>query len=72
MPVVRNVLVERMHSTMSKHGLYIRGLEKAPIRNLVVRDSSFRGVTDGHLIEGTVELTLAPETLAAVPVEAYG
>jgi polygalacturonase len=69
LPVVRNVLVERMHSAKSKHGLYIRGLEKAPIRNLVVRDSAFRGVTDGHLIEGTVELTLSNVTVEAAKKE---
>ena len=57
-PEVRNVLVERMRSKSSRHGLYIRGLEKAPIRNVVVRDSAFRGVERGHVIEGAVDLRL--------------
>jgi hypothetical protein len=53
----------------SKHGLYIRGLEKAPIRGVVIRDSAFRGVTDGHLIEGTVELTLSNVIVEAAKKE---
>lgn len=57
-PEVRNVLVERMRSQKSKHALYIRGLEQAPLRNIVVRDSAFRGVAQGHIIEGDVDLKL--------------
>jgi polygalacturonase len=66
-PQVRNVLVERMRSTSSRHGVYIRGLENAPIRNVVVRDSSFRGVTHGQIIEGAVELTFSNVTVEAAP-----
>jgi len=68
-PEVRNILVERMTSKKSKHGLYIVGLEKAPIRNVVVRESTFRGVAQGHVIEGTVELTLDRVTTEAAPKE---
>ncbi|MGZ8867236.1 MAG: glycoside hydrolase family 28 protein [Thermoanaerobaculia bacterium] len=57
-PQVRNILVERMSSKSSRHGLYIKGLENAPVRNVVIRDSQFRGVTHGQVIEGAVELTL--------------
>ncbi|HUP60662.1 MAG TPA: glycoside hydrolase family 28 protein [Thermoanaerobaculia bacterium] len=57
-PQVRGILVERMRSRSSRHGFYIKGLENAPIRNVVVRDSAFRGVTHGQVIEGAVELTL--------------
>jgi len=71
-PTVRNVTVERMRSTHSRHGLYIRGLEQrgleqAPVRNIVVRDSVFRGVEAGHVIEGTVELTMINVTVEAAP-----
>ncbi|HEX7828254.1 MAG TPA: glycoside hydrolase family 28 protein [Thermoanaerobaculia bacterium] len=69
LPQVRNVLVERMTSKESKHGLYIRGLENAPIRNVVVRDSTFRGVAQGHVIEGQVELMLDRVTTEAAPVK---
>ena len=66
-PEVRNVTVERMRSAKSRHGLYIRGLEQAPVRNIVVRDSVFRGVEAGHVIEGTVELTMTNVTTEAAP-----
>ena len=57
-PQVRNITVERMRSQKSRHALYIRGLEQAPLRNIAVRDSAFRGVAQGHVIEGSVDLTL--------------
>jgi polygalacturonase len=68
-PEVRNILVERMTSKKSKHALYIVGLEQAPIRNVVVRDSAFRGVAQGHVIEGMVELTLDRVITEAAPKE---
>ena len=57
-PAVRNVVVERMRSAHSRYGLYIRGLEQSPVRAVTLRDCAFRGVADGHVIEGAVELTL--------------
>ncbi len=69
MPAVRNVLVERMTSARSRYGLYIRGIEKAPVRGIVVRDSTFRGVAQNHLIEGTVDLTLSGLTVEAAKKE---
>jgi hypothetical protein len=58
-----------MRSTKSRHALYIRGLEEAPIRNVVVRDSAFKGVAQGHVIEGEVELTLDRVLTVAAPKE---
>jgi polygalacturonase len=55
-PVVRGIHVERMRSKKSRHAMYIRGLESAPIRDVVVRDSTFLGVAQGHVIEGAVDL----------------
>lgn len=69
LPIVRNVTVERMSSVRSKHGLYIRGLEQAPVRNVVVRDCTFRGVESGHVIEGMVDLTLSNMNVEAAPKE---
>jgi hypothetical protein len=66
-PEVRNVTVERMRSARSRHGLYIRGLETAPLRNIVVRNSVFRGVEAGHVIEGMVELNMVNVTVEAAP-----
>ena len=68
-PEVRNVLVERMHSARSRYGIYIRGLEQAPVRNVVIRESAFRGVAEGHVIEGTVDVTLTGLTVEAAPKE---
>jgi polygalacturonase len=66
-PTVRNIVVERMHSAHSQHGLYIHGLEQSPLRGVVVRDCAFRGVTNGHVIEGAVDLTLIDVTVEAAP-----
>jgi len=68
-PIVRNVLVERMRSARSRYGLYIRGLEQAPVRGIVVRDSVFRGVAEGHVIEGAVDVTLSGLVVEAAPKE---
>jgi len=57
-PVVRNIIVERMRSAKSRYGIYIRGLEQSPVRAVTLRDCAFRGVADGHVIEGAVDLTL--------------
>jgi len=66
-PTVRNIVVERMHSAHSRHGLYIRALDQAPLQGVIVRDSAFRGVTNGHVIEGVVDLTLTGLTVEAAP-----
>ena len=68
-PAVRNVEVERMTSTHSRHGVYIRALEKTPLVGVVVRDSTFRGVTNGHVIEGVVDLTLTNVKVEAAKKE---
>jgi polygalacturonase len=66
-PTLRNVTVERMHSASSHYGIYIRGLEQSPIHGVIVRDSVFRGVLEGHIIEGKVDLTLDNLTVEAAP-----
>jgi polygalacturonase len=66
-PVVRNVRVERMTSAKSRHGLYIHGLPAAQVHGIVVRDSAFRGVAEGNVIEGTVDLTLTGVTIEPAP-----
>lgn len=64
-PVVKNIDVNRMRSAHSKHGLYIRGLDDAPVTGVVVRDSVFRGVENGHVIEGAVGVELQNLTVEA-------
>jgi polygalacturonase len=66
-PTVRNIVVERMHSEHSQHGLFIVALKEMPLRGVIVRDSTFRGVTNGHVIEGVVDLTLTDVTVEAAP-----
>ncbi len=55
-PTVRNIEVERMHSQHSRHGVYIRGLQQPALHGVVIRDSTFRGVERGHVIDGSVDL----------------
>jgi len=62
-PVVRNVRVERMTVAKASYALFIRTLANAPLRGLVVGDSSFRGLEKGNLIEGIVDLSLTNVTL---------
>ena len=39
------------------------------MRNVVIRESTFRGVAEGHVIEGTVDVTLTGLTVEAAPKE---
>jgi polygalacturonase len=71
-PVVGKVRVERMRSARSRYGLFIRGPENAPVRGVVVLDSAFRGVASGHVIEGTLDLTLAGVTMETAKKKAEG
>jgi polygalacturonase len=68
-PAVRDVVVERMTSEKSDHGLFVRGVPGVPLTGIVVADSRFRGVAKGHVIEGTVDLRLAGTTLEAAAKE---
>ena len=68
-PAVRNIIVDRMRSAHSRHGVYIRGLEQSPLTGVVVRHSTFRGVTNGNVIEGRVDLTLDDVTIEAAKKE---
>jgi polygalacturonase len=72
LPVVRNIVVERMRSAHSRYGLYIRGLEQAPVRGVTLRDCTFRGVTNGHVIEGAVGVTLDGVIVEAAPPKKEG
>ncbi len=69
LPSVRNVVVERMQSAHSRHALYLRGLEAAPMRGIVIRDCAFRGVAEPSVIEGAIDLTLTRLTVEAAKGE---
>jgi polygalacturonase len=68
-PTVRNIIVERMSSAHSRHGIYIRGTQQSPVRGVIIRDSAFRGVTNGHVIEGDVDVTFAHVIVEAAKKE---
>jgi len=57
-PVVQNILVERLTVRQARYAFFLRGLPGAPIRGVVVRDSTFRGVARGSLLEHVGDLLL--------------
>ena len=57
-PVVRNILVERLNVRQAQYAFFLRGLPKAPIRGLEVRDSALREVERGSLLEQVEDLLL--------------
>jgi len=58
MPAVRNVVVERMTVRQARYAFFIRGLEAAPVKGLVIRNSSFESVSKGSVLEYVEELVL--------------
>jgi polygalacturonase len=58
LPVIRNILVERLTVRQARYAFFIRGLPGAPIQGLVVRDSSFRAVSGGSVLEYVEDLLL--------------
>jgi polygalacturonase len=57
-PVVRNVRVDRMTVAKAAHALFLRAIPQSSIDGLSVRDSSFRGLSQGNRLEGEVRLWL--------------
>jgi len=57
-PVVRNIVVERLTVGRARYAFFIRGLDDAPVRGLVVRDSSFASVSAGSVLENVEDLLL--------------
>jgi polygalacturonase len=58
LPIVRNILVERLTVGQARYALFVRGLPEAPVRGLVVRDSSFHAVSRGSVLEHVEDLLL--------------
>jgi len=58
LPVVRNILVERLSVHQARHAFFVRGLDVAPVRGLVVRDSVFREVGSASVLEHVEDLLL--------------
>jgi unsaturated rhamnogalacturonyl hydrolase len=57
-PVVRNLLVDRMTVRKADYAFFIRGLPASPVRGLTVRDSVFRDIARGSLLEHVEDVTL--------------
>jgi polygalacturonase len=58
MPVVRNILVERLTVRHARYAFVVRGLPGAPVQGLVVRDSSFHAVSRGSVLDHVEDLLL--------------
>lgn len=50
-PVMRNFSVDNLTSGKSKYGADIQGLDKAPVYDLQISNSSFNEVSDGNIVK---------------------
>jgi polygalacturonase len=66
-PIVRELLVERMTVRAAQYAFFVRWLETSPVRGLVVRDSAFRGVARGSRLEHVEDLTLRNVVIEPAP-----
>jgi polygalacturonase len=66
-PTVRNVQVERMSVERAPHALWVAGLERSPVRGLVVRDSRFAGLAKGTHLVGVGDLELENVVMEPAP-----
>jgi hypothetical protein len=66
-PIVRELLIERMTVRAAQYAFFVRGLETSPVRGLVVRDSAFRGVARGSRLEHVEDLTLRNVVIEPAP-----
>jgi polygalacturonase len=57
-PVVRNFVVDRLTSGKSKFGLNIQGLDKAPVYDIAISNSTFENVSGGNVIKNVFGLKL--------------
>lgn len=50
-PIMRNYFVENVNSKKSRWGVNIQGLEKAPVENINISNSSFDNVEQGNVVK---------------------
>jgi hypothetical protein len=67
-PVLRDVSIDRMRVAHCARVLDARGLPRAPIERLTIRDSIFSGVQQPSIVEYVEGLTLAGVTVDGKPV----
>ena len=72
LPVVRNVLIERLTVKKATYAFFVRGLPGAPVRGLSVFDSTIRGVAKGSLIQGLEDLVLRNVVIEPADVKRPG
>jgi polygalacturonase len=58
LPVVKNINVRNVKSNNSKYGLYLRGFNNSPIRDVTIEDCIFSNVSKGNIIEAVENLYL--------------
>jgi polygalacturonase len=57
-PVMKNIFVENVVSQKSKYGLYVDGLSESKVKDLVVRNCKFDGVSNGNSIVDATDVHL--------------
>ena len=67
-PLVRNVELRGVTCEKSKHALYIRGYEDAPVRDVRLIDCHFRQVDRESIIENVEDLRYRNVTINGAPV----
>ena len=67
-PLVRNVEMRDVTCEKSKHALYIRGYEDAPVQDVRLIDCHFRNVERESVIENVEDLTFKNVTVNGEPV----
>jgi polygalacturonase len=68
LPIVRNLRIERLKVARAEYAFRILGLDRSPVRGLLIRDSVFRNVTRGSRLQGIADVRLDNVTLEAAPV----
>ena len=68
MPTVRDIELRNVTSTKSKYALYLRGFEKAPIKNIRLVDCKFDGVAKPDVLEHVEGLTRTNVTINGAKV----
>lgn len=68
MPMVRDIEMRNVTGTRSKYALYLRGFEKAPIRDIRLVDCKFDGVAKPDVLEHVQGLTRSNVTINGAKV----
>ena len=65
LPIVRGIRVERLVVHRSRRALALRGLVAAPVRDILIRDSTFHSVSEPSVVEHVADLRLKNVELGA-------